>query len=126
MKNLKGIIEHAIDGMHEIQIDQCKSDLHHKLFNEDYFIVGYHAASEWLKDHDIGEFEAVQYVMEKEEEIFGEVNLKCEDVNSEKIVNLFAYFKGQELIYDLESYQSSDESMTQENIDDIINELEKL
>ena len=126
MKHLKGIIEHAIDGMNNIQIDQPKDELHFKLFNEEYFIIGYHQASEWLKEHEIGEFEAMEYVFEKEMELFGEINLKPEDCNSERIVNLYAYFKGEELIYHLDSYKFSDNCLTKEDIKNIINELEEL
>ena len=79
-------------------IKQCDDDrtdfddLHHEVFNEDYYIIGYHQASEWLKSHDVDAFEAIGYVIEQEDNHFGESNLKPSDIDSERIVNLLVYF----------------------------------
>jgi len=127
MKHLKEIVNHAIGGLNDkVQEGQDKGDLHHVLFNEDYFVVGYHAASELLKAMNIGEFEAIAYVMEQEREMFGEVNLKSEDMNSEKITNLFAYFKGEELLHNLKALNECSEKLTDENIQTLIAELEEM
>ena len=90
------------------QCDKTRTDwleLHQEVFNSDYYIIGYYAASEWLKSHDLDAFQAIAYVIEKELEQFGENNLKPIDINSEKIVNLLVYFVGYELLseYDLEN-----------------------
>lgn len=127
MIHLKEIVSHAIDGMNDkVQELQYKDDLHNLLFNEDYFIIGYFQASEFLKQIDVDAFEAIGYVIEQENEQFGESNLKGDDINSEKIVNLFAYFKGQELIYSLDSFESANDRLTNEDIKAIVDELEEL
>ena len=75
------------------------NDLHHKLFNEDYFIIGYYEANKWL-EANIGVFTAIGAIQEYESENFGEVNTKLD--NSESVVNMFVYILGEELIYDLD------------------------
>lgn len=91
--------------------DDCTdfSELHHEAFNADYYIIGYYQANEWLKNHDIDAFEAISYVIEKENEHFGEINLKPSDINSERIVNLLVYFAGYEVmpIKDLSNIKKS-------------------
>lgn len=67
-------------------------DLHHEVFNEDYYIIGYHQASEWLKSHDVDAFDAIAYVIDQELDHFGESILKPSEINSERIVNLLVYF----------------------------------
>ena len=76
--------------------NQNKDDWHYLAFNEDYYITGYYNASQWLKSHNIGEFEAVETVKEYEIEHFGEFNTP---INSESIVNMLVYIYGEELIY---------------------------
>jgi hypothetical protein len=74
--------------------DDDFDDLHHVAFNEDHYIIGYYQASEWLKSHNVDSFEAIAYVIESENNHFGESNLKPSDINSESIVNLLVYFAG--------------------------------
>jgi hypothetical protein len=74
------------------------SELHYTAFNEDYYIIGYYDANEWLKKHDVDAFDAIAYVMEQEQQHFGESNLKSSDINSEHIVNLLVYFVGYEVM----------------------------
>ena len=73
-------------------------DLHYEVFNSDYYIIGYHAASEWLKSHNVDAFEAIAFVIEQENTHFGESNLKPSDINSERIVNLLVYFAGYDVM----------------------------
>ena len=40
-------------------------------------------------------------IMEFEENTFGESYIKPEDINPEKVVNLLAYYYGQELLEDI-------------------------
>ena len=77
------------------------NELHHHAFNEDYYIIGYYNAEQWLKKHDVSAFEVIEKVIEWENDVLGECTLKSEDINSEKIVNLYVYIKGEELINDL-------------------------
>ena len=75
------------------------SELHHMTFNSDYYIIGYYQASEWLKKHDICAFEAIQTVVDWEKENCGEVTT---GINSEAIVNMYVYIKGEELLHSLD------------------------
>jgi len=75
------------------------NELHSKLFNEDYFIIGYYQANCFIKDNFDSAFDIINVVKEYEEGNFGEFNT---DINSESIVNMFAYIVGEELIYSLD------------------------
>jgi len=81
--------------------DDNQEDWHHEAFNADYYIIGYYNAEQWLKKHGVGAFEAIADCIEWEQSMFGEVTLKPCDVNAEKIANLYAYIKGEELLNDL-------------------------
>lgn len=92
------------------------SELHYHAFNEDYYIIGYYQASEWLKKHDIDAFEAIDEVITYEKENFGETNTA---INSEAIVNMYVYIKGEELI---DSLDIDLETCTKEELLAAINE----
>ncbi len=72
-------------------------DLHHALFNQDYYIIGYYQAEQWLLSHKMSSFEAIQIVQEYENEHFGEARMYD---NAEKVVNMLAYIYGEELLYE--------------------------
>ena len=75
-------------------------DLHHKVYNQDYFIIGYYNAEKWLIDNDENyTFEVLGYVMEQEREMFGENNTLFD--NAETLVNHYAYWVGNKIINDL-------------------------
>ena len=74
------------------------TELHYYLFNEDYYIIGYYQASEWLKTHGISEWEAIQTCQEYEKDNFGEVTIYD---NAEKTVNMLAYIYGEQLLSDM-------------------------
>ena len=46
-------------------------DLHHEVFNTDYYIIGTYRAKEALKEYDV--FEAIDKVLTYEKDNFGEV-----------------------------------------------------
>lgn len=71
-------------------------DLHNSIFNEDYYIIGYYNAEQWLKGHNIGIFEGIKFCQEYEEQNFGESR---QYDNAEQLVNMIAYIIGEELIY---------------------------
>jgi len=75
------------------------SDLHHELFNQDYYIIGYYQAEQWMKEHDITAFQGMEYVHTYEEFHFGE---KRDYTNAESLVNMIVYIKGEEILYELE------------------------
>jgi len=81
-------------------------DLHYKVYNSDYFIIGYYNAEQWLiKDNRNYTFEVLEYVQEQSEEIFGTIE-KITD--AERLVNLYAYWLGYEVIAELQAEQEEE------------------
>lgn len=110
------LLNHILDRINDGIIDNSnKDDWHFYCFNEDYYIIGYYQASEWLKNHEIGEFEAAGICQQYEKDNFGES--KVYD-NSEMTVNMLAYIWGEELIY---SFDAETVEELQEEINDILN-----
>ena len=72
------------------------SELHHNLFNIDYYIIGRYQASKWLSDEV---FNVIDYIKEYEEMNFGEVSTNFSE--AEHIVNMYTYIIGEEILYDL-------------------------
>jgi hypothetical protein len=87
--------------------DHSFDDLHHEVFNEDYYIIGYYQANEWLTSHSVSAFEAIAYVIEQEENHFGESSLTASDMNSERIVNLLVYFAAFDVMPDCDLSNTS-------------------
>ena len=96
------LASHIIDRINDgILTDDNRDEWHFYSFNEDYYIIGYYEASQWLKKHDIGEFEAAGICQEYEVENFGECT-KIYD-NAETTVNMLAYIYGEELLSSLDA-----------------------
>jgi hypothetical protein len=76
-------------------IEDNKNDLHHYAFNEDYYIIGTYQAKEWLGNKV---FEVIDYIKEYEEDNFGKVHTDLSD--PEKIVNMYAYIIGEEIVWE--------------------------
>jgi len=93
------LLDYAKEQIVELGLDLNDDELHHKLFNEDYYIIGYYGASEWLKKHNIGEFESVELLNELMISHFGEIQKV--DLNSEVVVNHLVYFWGYEIVDEL-------------------------
>tara|TARA_B100000989_G_scaffold264342_1_gene216711 strand:- start:904 stop:1248 length:345 start_codon:yes stop_codon:yes gene_type:complete len=72
-----------------------KDDLHHYAFNEDYYIIGTYEAKQWLGDHA---FEVIDIIKDFEQDNFGEVSTDFSD--PEKVVNMYAYIVGEQIVYD--------------------------
>jgi L-rhamnose mutarotase len=87
------LVEHIIDRINDgVLTTENKDEWHFYCFNEDYYIIGYFQAEEWLKRHDMGEFESAGICQEWEKEMFGEIQ-KVYD-NAESVVNMLAYIYG--------------------------------
>lgn len=93
------LLQHVINTINEQRLASLE-DLHYLAFNEDYYIVGYYQAEQWLKEHDVSSFEAIADVIAWEEGALGEVTLKPSDMNAERIVNLYVYVLGEDLLSD--------------------------
>ena len=74
------------------------NDLHHEMYNMDYYIIGYYQSEQWLKEHNVSVFEGINFCIEQENENFGESNTDFK--NSETLVNHIVYWVSQEIIYD--------------------------
>ena len=111
------IIQHAIDRLADRSLEDIYSDdLHHYLFNEDYFITYYSRAEQWLKDNDLSIWEVMSYCKEQEQDVFGEIQTSFD--NPETLVNHYAYWKGQELLSSLEVELS--DRLTENDIKNLI------
>ena len=95
------LIQHILDKVNDgILTDDNRDEWHFHCFNEDYYIIDYYECSQWLKCHNIGEFEAAGICQQYEIDNFGES--KVYD-NSETVVNMLAYIWGEEIIYSLDA-----------------------
>ena len=94
----------ALDRIKEIkEYDQERYDqlvrdneLHNEIFNTDYYIIGTFEAKKWLSDQV---FDIIEYIKEYEEDNFGEASTDCS--NPEKVVNMFVYIRGEELLEEI-------------------------
>lgn len=93
----KAVLNHAIDRLTDlIGLDIYGSELHHELFNVEYFVIGYHYAQKYLDAY--GVFDAIGEIVEYENDNFGMVNTELD--SSEKVLNMLTYIKGEELLSD--------------------------
>jgi len=84
----------------DVGLDQNINDLHHYLLNQDYFIIGYYKAEQWLKKDSI--FNAIEKIREYEQSNFGEVSTDLS--NSENVANMLAYILGEEILFNNDTY----------------------
>ena len=126
----KAILEYAIDQLDsEVGIDCYIEDLHHYLFNQDYFIIGTYKASQFIGS-DLGKILEVCIDFEKDMGIFDE-SFYMTILEPEKVVNKLAYVIGYEIlnnskIYQLLSSFNSYKFLTKFHLDLIKKELETL
>lgn len=101
--------EQAIEDIIEAlanDFDGYYSELHHCVFNSDYYIIGTYKAKEALKEYDV--FEAIDLVQEYEKNAFGEIYTDLS--NPEKLINMVYYVIGEEVIdemYDIEAFNDN-------------------
>ena len=69
------------------------SELHNQIFNEDYYIVGYYQAEQWLGTDT---FRVIAEIKDYEEMNFGESHTDFS--SSESVVNMYVYILGEEVI----------------------------
>ena len=105
-------------------IDKPMYEIHHEVFNTDYFIIGYYQAEEWLKEN-IGIFNAIGIIKEYENDQFGE--LTTDVSSSESVVNMTAYILGDEIINSLDVISDNyDKRATDELLKELKEELEEM
>ena len=121
----KEVIQHGIDDIQEMinngeRVDA--TELHHRLYNEDYFIIGTYQAKEFL--NKFGTFEAIEKVRDYEKENMGEFTT---EIDPEKIANMFAYIVGEEALNECEHLQKvwDDGELSEDDLIAIKKELEE-
>lgn len=77
--------------------DCLEEDLHHELFNSDYYLIGYYKCEQWLKKHSVSAFGGIAFVQDYERENFGDDALKIYD-NAEKLVNMIVYILSESIV----------------------------
>jgi len=102
-KQKQDVKEYIIQQLNDdVGLDQHISDLHHYLLNEDYFIIGYYKAEQWLKKDDSSIFEAIETIKDYEQSNFGQVSTDLS--NSENVANMLAYILGEEILFNNDTY----------------------
>ena len=71
------------------------NELHHEIFNTDYYIIGTYKAKQWLKDEV---FNVIDIIKKYENFNFGSVSTDLSD--PEKVVNMYVYIIGEQIVYD--------------------------
>ena len=119
---IEEIKEYAIEGLENLKgTNPEASEVHHEIFNTDYFIIGYAAAEEWL-DKNVGSFEAIRTIQEYEKFNFGEIYTDLS--SSENVCNMYTYIKGEEILNESKTLSRLwDRKLDDEDLQDIINEL---
>ena len=105
----ESVTQHAIDYIDDLlkrspyeDIDVEACELHHLIFNVDYFIVGTWNAKQWLGDQA---FEGIEKIKEYEQDNFGQVttDFSC----PEKVANMLAYILAEEVLHGSKELQES-------------------
>lgn len=118
------LVNYALDGLSNVSAGVYACDLHNELFNTDYFIIGYYKAEEWLKEN-VGIFAAIEEIREYEMDNFGQVSTDFS--SSEKVVNMYAYIKGEEILADCPTIQKKwNDKLTEKDLKKINKELNEL
>ena len=92
---------HALDYIKDNDINledytEDTTELHHQIFNTDYYIIGYYKAEKWCKNQT---FNIIETIKEYEQDNFGEVTTDLS--NSENVVNMYTYIVGEDAIYEI-------------------------
>tara|TARA_A100001201_G_scaffold121010_1_gene104563 strand:- start:20 stop:349 length:330 start_codon:yes stop_codon:yes gene_type:complete len=90
---IKAHFDDYISDLTEKEIRENIDDLHHDIFNTDYYIIGRYEAKQWLGDQV---FNIIEIIREYEEFNFGSVNTDFSE--PEKIVNMYVYIIGEEIV----------------------------
>jgi len=94
-EEIKEYFDDYINDQDKEWIEDNKDDLHHNAFNTDYYIIGTYRATQWLEDQA---FNVIGFIKEYEEFNFGEVFTDLSE--PEKIVNMYTYIIGEEIVSD--------------------------
>ena len=70
-------------------------DLHHEIFNTDYYIIGRYQAKQWM---GADAFDCIYEIQEYENNNFGRVTTDLSE--PERVVNMYVYIIGEEILED--------------------------
>ena len=114
--------DYTIEGLENLKgTNPEASEVHHEIWNTDYFIIGYAQAEKWL-DENVGSFEAIRVIQEYEKSNFGEIFTDLS--SSEKVCNMYVYIQGEEILSESKTLSRLwDKKLDDEDLQDIINEL---
>jgi len=114
-----------IDGLNDlISYGVCigSDELHNRLLNEDYFIIGYWQAEQFLEG--VGAFRAIGLVRDYEEMNFGEAStdFSC----PEKVANMYAYVLGEQILNKISVVPEHRSEYSLQELQEIVDELSDL
>ena len=114
------IIQYILDNI-EYQEGIHADELHHELFNTDYYIIGTYKAKQWCGENV---FDIVETIKEYEDLNFGEVSTDFS--NPESVVNMYVYIIGEEILSLIDYYLffDSNEELTKDIIKQVKIKLE--
>jgi hypothetical protein len=123
MKYNKEIIETGLAKLDCVEEGQEACELHHILYNEDYFIIGTHAAKQFLEAY--GVFDAMEKIQRYEQDNFGVVTTDLSD--PEKVAGMIAYIDGELALQECNVLQGAwNSTLTNEDIKGIREYMEEL
>ena len=124
MKHLEELVDHAIEGVKDRGEGSYGCDLHHYIFNEDYYIIGTTLAKKWIEEN-IGTFNAIEEIKKYEQFHFG--NCSTDFSDPEMVVNMFVYIKGEEILSESSTLSDNwNRTLDKEDVDNIVEELQEL
>jgi len=110
---------YILDTIDEYEDTLC-DNLHHELFNTNYWIIGTYACKEELAKIDV--FSVLNAVRTYEKEHFGETITDIGD--PEKLLNMYAYIIGEQVLNESDTFSNADwDEPVKDYIDDIKKEL---
>ena len=97
---IKTFFNDRLQEMKEYDVDDLDvkirdDELHHEIFNTDYYIIGTYKAKQWL---GADAFDAIAMIKDYELDNFGEVYTDLS--NAEQVVNMVVYIIGEEIVAD--------------------------
>ena len=116
------LIDYTIEGLENLKGTSPEaSEVHHEIFNTDYFIIGYAKAERWI-DKNIGSFQAIRAIQDYEKFHFGEIITDLS--SSERVCNMYVYIQGEEALNSSDTLQDKwNDKLTDEDLNNIIEEL---
>ena len=94
-EEIKEYFDDYINDQDKEWIEDNKDDLHYHAFNTDYYIIGTHRCALWLEDQV---FNVIEVIKEYEQFNFGEIFTDFSE--PEKVVNMYVYIIGEEIVSD--------------------------